>query len=208
MQILRVDIDRPDPKAIEEAVGIMMAGGVIIYPTDTCYGLGADITNSTALHKISRIKGRDEDRPISMIVKSVDYIKRMSYLDPRMEQVLRDHLPGPFTFLVPNSGLHSFPHPKIGVRIPDCGLTRVLADWMPVPYATTSANYAEAAPAYSIEEMHQTLLTRGFGRVTPDLILDAGPLRRCEPSAIVDLTGWPPEVIREGEKPIDWKKYE
>lgn len=203
MEIIKVDPSNPRQDAIEKAVFSLKQGGVIAYPTDTCYGLGADMVNYFGLQRLYRLKGRNYNKPISVIVKSIDKIKQMTEVDDSRENFLKKYLPGPITVVLLNLDYQSFEHISIGLRMPKYKITQLLAENFNRPFATTSANVSELNPCYSAEEIVYQFQSRKY---QPDLILDAGRLEKNPPSTVVDLIKWPPRVLRQGGLKIEEAK--
>lgn len=195
MKILRVNPANPDPRIIRDARDVLRFGGVVAYPTDTCYGLGADMSNIIGVDKIYKIKKRSTKRPFSIIVGTISDIKKICLVDEKQEKILRKFLPGAITFILLNLEFKTFPQNTIAVRIPNYKITRLLAESFCKPFATTSANIAGKNPCYSIDKF---LAQLGKTKNIPDLILDAGELENNKPSTIVNLIKWPPRIIRQG----------
>lgn len=200
MKILKVNLEKPEPGVVEEAVQVMREGGVIVYPADTCYGIGCDPTNTFAMEKLYSIKLRDREKGVSLTVRDIKMIKEfgMASLDEQAEEILRKYFPGPFTFLLVNTNFKYCPQSAVAVRVPDHALMGALSKNFNAPYTTTSANISGEPPAYSVAEMEEKLLNPEFLINVPDLVLDGGELPRNPPSTIVDLTSWPPKVVRQG----------
>lgn len=207
MKILKVNPEnlRESEKAIIEAAKVMLGGGTIVFPTDTVYGLGADATNEHAVKKIFQIKKRDKKRPISVIVRDLDMIKKVAMVDKRLERVLPLIFPGAITAIL----LKKYKLPEdltagghtIGLRIPDYKLTQYLSENMGRPYVATSANISGEQATTKIGEV-----IKFFEKSTakPDLILDGGDLKCSQPSTVLDLASEKPKIIRIG--PVTPKK--
>ena len=145
--------------------------------------------------KIYKIKKRTDKKPLSVIVKSIYDLKKYAVLNQKQEAILKEYLPGPYTFVLLSSDYGIFNQSSIGVRIPRYKLTALIADKFGSPYATTSANQSGQGPCY-----HLDCLLNQFkdANCQPNLILDAGELNKKPPSTVVDLTRWPPHIIRKG----------
>jgi L-threonylcarbamoyladenylate synthase len=199
MKIIKINPKKPDESIIDDVVETLKQGGVIVYPSDTCYGLGADITNIFAIEKIYRIKNRNNKQPLSIIVKNIEQLQKYALVKTNQKTILLNHLPGPFTFLLLNLNYKYFKLSKIGLRIPDYLITQLIANKFNKPYATTSANITNNQPCYSIGDFLKQINKSIY---LPDLILDAGPLPVNPPSTIVDLTGEEPIILRQGGKKL------
>lgn len=195
MKIIKINPKTPEPDIIEEAVESLKSGGVIIYPTDTCYGFGADMTNIFALEKIYRIKGRENRKPLSMIVKNIGQIEKFALVESQQKKILEQYLPGPYTFIMLNIDYRTIKLASLGIRIPDYKVTQAIANRFHRPYATTSANKSNEEPCYSVSCILKQFSNNQY---LPNLILDAGELAKNSPSTVVNLTGNKPVVLRQG----------
>lgn len=203
MRILNIDPNNPNPEIISQAVDCLRYGGVIVYPTDTCYGLGVDVTNPIAIERLYELKKRNRNKPVSVIVFSIRYIKEhLAILEPKQEEAIRNYLPGPITFILTSRSQNDFSHTKIGIRIPAYRLTQLISNKFQGPYATTSANISDWDMCYSINDYLYQLEKSGTNQ-RPDLILDGGILPKNLASTVVDLTENPPKIIRQGS--VDFK---
>jgi L-threonylcarbamoyladenylate synthase len=191
-------------EAVAQAAEVLRAGGVLLYPTDTLYGLGADSLNREALDKIFAIKGRDEGKPIHSIVAEVDAAAPYAVVSPLAQALSDKLLPGPLTLLlaktatVPEwavSGRDTF-----GIRVPANTFCLALADAFGKPYTATSANKAGQEPMRNVDVI---LAQLGDAANTIDLIIDAGELPASQPSTVVDARGKEPVVLRKGAIPTD-----
>jgi len=207
MNILKVNPEnlRESEEAIIEAAKIMLAGGTVVFPTDTVYGLGGDATSEKAIEKIFKIKGRDERKPLSVVVRDLAMAKKVAYVDVRLEKALNLIWPGAITVILPNREklprILTAGRPGIGLRVPDYKLTHLLTENMGRPYVATSANLSGEIATTKI----QSIFKYFEGRVhRPDLILDAGDLKFSQPSTVLDLTGRAPKIVRIG--PVNKKK--
>jgi tRNA threonylcarbamoyl adenosine modification protein (Sua5/YciO/YrdC/YwlC family) len=191
--------ENPNPRQIQKVVKILKRGGLIIYPTDTVYGLGCDITNNKAIEKIARIKGvKLEKAKFSFICDSLshlsDYVKQ---IDNSTFKILKRALPGPYTFILPGSNTlpKIFKKKKtVGIRIPDNNIIRALVEELGNPIVSTSIRDDDAILEYTtdpelIYEKWENLI---------DLFIDGGYGDNTA-STIIDLTADIPEVIREGK---------
>jgi L-threonylcarbamoyladenylate synthase len=183
----------------------MLKGGTVIFPTDTVYGLGCDATNETAVKKVFKIKGRDEKKPLAIIVRDLEMLKKVAFVDRKLEKALSAILPGAVTLILWRR--HKLPDilsankETIGLRIPDYKLTYLLSENMGRPYVATSANISGEQATTKIDKVLK-YFEKNY--LKPDLILDAGELKFCEPSTVLDLTSEKPKIVRVG--PVDKKK--
>ena len=170
------------------ARSIMRSGGLVVYPTDTVYGLGADATSEEAVNAVYLAKGRPSDKAISVAVASLDQIRQLAGLDPRLAKVLSRILPGPYTVLLQPTG--KLPHlsasGKIGIRIPQHPFALMLCRDFPV--TCTSANLSgKPSPRVASEVT-----------VAADLIIDGGPCPLGLESTVLDFSSDRPRVLRRG----------
>lgn len=201
MRVINLDISNPAKfsLAIKEAVDCLKNGGVIVYPTDTIYGLGCDALNEKAVEKVFKIKKRENKKPFSTMVRNTEEIKKYAYLNTRNERILEAILPGPYTLILP--GAKKFPpavaagSTNVGIRIPSHPVTEKLTEFFEKPIITTSVNIAEGEP---MNDPFKIVDLFGQEKFKPDLILDLGKLKDARPSTIIDLTRRSPQIIRSG----------
>ena len=207
MRILKVDPEnlRESEEAIVEAAKVMLAGGTVVFPTDTVYGLGCDATNENAIRKIFKLKNRATDKPLAIIVRDSAMAKKVAFIDQRLERAMDVMFPGAITVILWRR--HKLPailtanKETIGLRIPDYKLTHLLSENMGRPYVATSANVSKEPATTKIEQVIR-YFEKSFAK--PDLILDAGDLKFSEPSTVLDLTVEKPKIVRIG--PVNRKK--
>lgn len=187
-----------DRKSIIEVVRIIRRGGIVVYPTETCYGIGVDATNPAAVRKIFGLKGRETGKAISVIFGDEGMAKRYVALSPIEKSLISRFMPGPLTLVS-----------RIKKKLPVCGKTlawrisanktaRALAKAVAVPITATSANLSGRPLIYNIKEVKKVF----GGKV--DAIIDGGNLRKRAPSTLVDARGKKIKILREG--PISEKK--
>ncbi len=202
MTVVPINPAHPDPAAIAAASDVLRKGGVIVYPTDTCYGIGADPHNTRAVARIAAMKRRDERKKYSVIVNGIAGIERVAILTDSQRAALERSLPGPFTFVLLAADLQLLGSNTVGIRVPDHEVTRQLAVAFGAPFISTSANLTGEPALYSYEAIREEFLGVQESSNLPDLVLDAGTLPDIPPSTIVDLTCTPPVIIRQGAAPF------
>ncbi len=194
-----------DQKSLEESVKraaeALAGGGVILYPTDTLYGLGIDVTNPQAVEKLYSIKGRSNKKPVSLMVASFRQIEESIEIDDLIINiVLQKILPGKITVLLKNKlyrryavfeYLQNNPE-KIAFRIPDNKFCNMLNEALKVPISTTSANISGSTDILHVSDLPHSITER------LDLIIDAGEARDVRGSTIVDFTREPYKIVRKG----------
>ncbi|NER16688.1 L-threonylcarbamoyladenylate synthase [Spongiivirga citrea] len=194
--------ENPNPKEIEQAVKCLKSGGLIIYPTDTVYGLGCDITNTRALERIAKIKGvKLEKANFSFVCHDLsnlsDFVKQ---IDTPTFKILKRALPGPYTFILPgnNSLPNVFKRKKtVGIRVPDNEIALSLVRSLGNPIVSTSIHDEDELIEYTTDP---ELILEKWDHLV-DMVIDGGYGDNV-PSTIIDLTN-DPEVIREGKGSLD-----
>ena len=185
--------DNPDMDLISEVIDIMAKGGVILYPTDTVYGLGANIFNNDAVQRIYEIKKRDPSKPLSVLVQDTESLELIADLNRNSREIVNKWLPGPFTFILNKKKIVS-PYvsasAKVGVRIPDYKIARALASLFPI--TTTSANITNECTLSNPQD-----ILKQIGD-TVDLVIDVGDLDKAKPSTVIDLSSSKPTLVRNG----------
>lgn len=202
-EIIKIYEDKPSEAAIKKVVEVLKNGGLVIYPTDTVYGLGCDITNSRALEKIAKIKGiKLEKANFSFVCSDLsnlsDYVKQ---IDTSTFKILKRALPGPYTFILPgNNDLpKEFRKKKtVGIRVPDNNIAREIVKLLGNPIVSTSIHDEDEVIEYSTDP--ELIFEKWQNKV--DLVIDGGYGDNMA-STIIDLTGYEPEVIREGKGSLD-----
>lgn len=202
-QFIKIYPDKPNEAAIAKVVKILKDGGLVIYPTDTVYGLGCDITNTKALERIAKIKGvKLEKANFSFICHDLsnlsDYVKQ---IDTATFKILKKSLPGPYTFILPgNNNLPKEFKKKttVGIRIPDNSIALEIVRQLGNPIVSTSIYDEDDVIEYTTDpelifEKWQNLV---------DLVIDGGYGDNIG-STIIDLSGHEPVVVREGKGSLD-----
>lgn len=202
-QFLKIYTKNPNEQAIEKVVKCLQNGGLIIYPTDTVYGLGCDIRQTKALEKISKIKGiKLEKANFSFVCHDLsnlsDYIKQ---IDTSTFKILKRTLPGPYTFIL--NGNNNLPKEfkkkaTVGIRVPDNSITQEIVRKLGAPIVSTSIHDEDELIEYSTDP---ELIFEKWQDIV-DIVIDGGYGENI-PSTIVDLTKDEPVIIREGKGSID-----
>jgi tRNA threonylcarbamoyl adenosine modification protein (Sua5/YciO/YrdC/YwlC family) len=195
-EVLRVHPDRLKGRHIQRAVDVLRSGGVIVYPTDTIYGLGCDITNKNAIERVRRIKGRDKKKPMSFVCADLTHISDYARVSNYAHRILKRCLPGAYTFILPATRqtprILQTKQQTVGLRIPDHPVPLALVDALGQPILSTSANYSEQ------EVITEPWVLEDELGPQVDLIMECGPLP-VEASSVVSLIGDEVEVLREGK---------
>lgn len=201
--IIRIYEENPNPKAIKQVVEVLKKGGLIIYPTDTVYGLGCDITNTKALEKIARIKGVKLDKSnFSFICHDLsnlsDYVKQ---IDTKTFKILKRALPGPYTFILPGSKTlpAAFKKKKeVGIRVPNNNIALEIVKLLGNPIVSTSIRDEDEIIEYTTDP--ELILEKWDNLV--DLVIDGG-YGDNQASTVVDLSQDEPLIVREGKGSLE-----
>jgi L-threonylcarbamoyladenylate synthase len=192
-----VILKHPDSRVLKTVAKQLRAGAVVVFPTDTAYALGCDATNKKAVAKIFKIKGRDASKALPMIVADIKMAKKFFELETRHAQ-LATHWPGPLSMIVKAKKaivLGALSKGTGAVRVPDSAAARELSKDASRPLVATSANVSGRPACYSVK----AYLTQLGRNCAPDIVLDAGALRRRRPSTIVKIgKDGRIEVLRKG----------
>jgi tRNA threonylcarbamoyl adenosine modification protein (Sua5/YciO/YrdC/YwlC family) len=202
-EFIKIYPENPNPKAIQKVVNVLKKGGLIIYPTDTVYGLGCDITNMKALERIARIKGvKLEKSNFSFVCEDLsnlsDYVKQ---IDSTTFKILKRALPGAYTFILPGSKQLPNPFKKrktVGIRVPDNAITLALVRALGNPIVSTSIRDDDDIVEYTTDP--ELILEKWDNLV--DIVIDGG-YGGNEASTIVDLSGDEPVIVREGKGSLE-----
>ena len=202
-ELVKIYPENPNPKAIQKVVETLKKGGIIIYPTDTVYGLGCDITNVKALDRIAKIKGVKLERSnFSFICHDLsnlsDYVTQ---IETPIFKLLKRTLPGPYTYILP--GASTLPHPfkkkkTVGIRIPDNSIAVEIVKSLGNPIVSTSIHDDDEILEYSTDP--ELIYEKWNSKV--DLVIDGG-YGDNQPSTVIEVNGTEVSVIREGKGSID-----
>lgn len=179
------------------AVDLLRQGGVVAYPTDTLYGLGADAFNEAAVERVFVIKGRPHGMPLPLLLADADALAQVASETPPLARVLAERFwPGALTLVIPRSPkvpeLVSGRGWKVGVRVPDHPVPRELARRLGAPITGTSANKSGGPDPRTAEDVRRQL------GETVDLVIEGGDPPAGQPSTVLDLTGPSPRIVRAG----------
>jgi len=188
----------PNPRDLDRVVAVLQRGGVIIYPTDTVYGIGCDITNVKAVERVIKLKGlKPKDAHFSFICKDLSNIADFAKVSNPIFKLMKKNLPGPFTFILP--GLHRVPdyflskRKTVGIRIPNHQIPLELVDRLGNPILTTSLKDSDEVVEYTTDP---ELIYENYKNLV-DVVIDGG-IGGNIPSTIIDCSGDEPVILREG----------
>ncbi len=202
--LIKIYPDNPNEKVIQQVVDVLKKGGIIIYPTDTVYGMGCDISNSKAIDKICKIRGiKPEKANFSFICYDLSHISDFTrQIDNETYRVIKKALPGPFTFIfnanknVPK--LLSSNKKTVGIRVPDNTIAREIVKMLGNPILSTSIHDDDEIIEYSTDP---ELIHEKYKDIV-DLVIDGG-YGDNEPSTIVDCSVGDFEILRQGKGKLD-----
>lgn len=201
MKLLQTDMHKIDPECVQEANHCLTAGKIIIYPTDTVYGLGANIFHREAVLRIRELKGREQDKPFSCMISDHAQVQQLcTEIRDYALHLAAAFWPGPVTFVfrakeeVPEVVVSA--EGKIGLRVPAHAFIDRLMAIHGDPVVSTSANLSGEPPPTSIGMIRDEMLA------SVDLVVDAGPCPLQIPSTVVDVSGEQPALLRWGAVPF------
>lgn len=198
MQYLCVHPVNPQQRLIAQAIALVRAGGVIVYPTDSCYALGCQIGDKTAMERIRRLRDLDDNHDFTLVCRDLSDISTYARVDNQAYRLLKMLTPGPYTFILGASRevprrLQNPKRKTIGIRVPDQPVVRMLLDELAEPLmSVTLIMPGSDLPLTDPEEMRDLI-----GRQV-DAIIDGGSCG-CEPTSVIDLTDEVPTVRRQGK---------
>ena len=198
MQYLKVHPVNPQLRLISQVVASVRQGGVIVYPTDSCYALGCQIGDKAAMERIRRLRNLDVDHDFTLVCRDLSDIANYAKVDNQAYRMLKMLTPGPYTLIL--SASREVPrrlqNPKrrtIGLRVPEHPIVHMLLDTLGEPLmSVTLIMPGSDLPLTEPEEMQQLI-----GRQV-DVIVDGGSCG-CEPTTVIDLTGEAPVLVRQGK---------
>src|SRR5512139_1398281 len=193
--LVSINPQNPQARLIRKVVEILRAGGIVVYPTDTYYGIGCDLLNPRAIERVYQLKRRDKSKPFSFICSDLTNISHYAKVSNYAYRTMKRLLPGPYTFILEGSRLV----PKImltkrktaGIRVPDNAICLALVRELGNPIITTSAATPEGESFHDASLIHDH-----FGGLV-DAVID-GSAVSGEPSSVISLIGDAPEIIRRG----------
>ena len=196
MKRIQIHPDNPQPKYLKTAADALRDGGLIIYPTDSVYGLGCDLFNKSAVEKIYHFKGNDKRKLLSFICPDLKAISEYAYVSNPAYKIMKHLLPGPYTFIlnasrqVPKILLEK--RRTVGIRVPDNAVCQALLSEFGGPIINTSACLSDQTYLNDPDEIART-----FAHLA-DVFLDAGT-GGLDPSTIIDFTQEEPVIVRQGK---------
>ncbi len=198
-KIIKIYPENPQEKHIDEVVNVLQNGGVIIYPSDSVYTMGCDITNYKAMERLAQIKGvKLEKTHFSMVCNDLSHLSDYTKsIDTSTFRFLKSHIPGPYTFILEAN--NKLPkayknHKTVGIRVPDHPVPLLLVEKLGNPISSTSIHDDDEIVEYTTDP---ELIAEKYDYLV-DLVIDSGYSDNV-PTTIVDLTSGVPEIIRQGK---------
>ncbi|HCC51526.1 MAG TPA: threonylcarbamoyl-AMP synthase [Porphyromonadaceae bacterium] len=196
--LLRIYPENPNPKDIRKVACVLQDGGLVIYPTDTMYAIGCDALNVRAVEQICRMKGVNPQKSnLAIICYDLSSISEHAKVSNAVFKLIRDYLPGPYTFILPTS--NNLPkiyknRKEVGIRMPDNSIIHEICRELGHPVMTMSVHYNPEEPEYTTDP---ELIQERYG-ADVDIVIDGG-YGDTEGSTVVDCTTEPFEIIRQGK---------
>lgn len=173
---------------VNKAVNALEKGGIVVYPSDTVYGMAVDATNMPSVNALSELKGRRADQKFSYNFSDIEMIETFTDIDEDQKKILSKYLPGPFTFIIKDD---------ISIRIPNDTIITDITKAFGSPTTATSANLTGMDPITSIRSLDVKLY------LAADLIIEDVNFRGAKPSTVVDIRQRPYKILRQGELPFE-----
>ncbi len=173
-----------DPNVLERATQVLQNGGVVAYPSETCYGFLANYHDESAIRKIYKLKNRPFEKQFLVIVSDLEEVKKIAILTPLAEKLAQKFWPGALTLVLPSE------ENTLAVRVPAHDFSQKLLQECGLPLVSTSANLSGEDNPYTAEQV---------AKLEPDLLIDAGEITPEPPTTIVDCTGEKPKILRLGK---------
>jgi len=195
-KILKISGKKPNKKKIREAAKVIMSGGVIIFPTETVYGIACSPFKKKAVERIFKLKGRNWNKPLAVIVENFKQVKTLTKnLSPKAKEIMSRYWPGPLTLVLNKSS--EIPAyvtarlKKVGIRMPDHPISKELIRTCGIPLVATSANISGSADPKTARQALKQL-------IDVDLLIDGGRTQVGKASTVIDATGKKVKILRKG----------
>jgi tRNA threonylcarbamoyl adenosine modification protein (Sua5/YciO/YrdC/YwlC family) len=193
--IFKINEQNPQERLVDKVIAILKDGGVIAYPTDTCYGIGCDITNKKAIEKVYKIKGQDKKKPFSFICSDLKNISQYANVSNYAYRLMKKRLPGCYTFILDGSSqvpkMMLTKRKTAGIRIPDNNICIKIVEGLGNPIISTTASMGNGEIIND-----PSLIEEYFGNKL-DVVVDGG-ISTGNQSSVVSLIDDEPEILREG----------
>jgi len=203
MQIFKVDYKNPDPRLIKKVVRIIKAGGIVVVPTDTVYGICGNALNEKTVKKIHKLKKRSKDKGFNLGLYPVNRVFKYAEFNPLIPEIIKNLPEQSLSFALPKKvRLPNFLNPEfktVAFHFFFSEWEKEIFKYLDAPIIATSANISELPDTNSIDEVADYFRHTFGSPFEPDLILDGGKLKKRKSSAIIELAGENIKVIRSGD---------
>jgi len=191
--MIKTIVTKVNKDSIKKAVRILRKGGLVVYPTETCYGLGADATNVKVIKRVYKVKKRPYSKPIHIIVSSLKMMGKYGEITKEIKFLVKKFMPGPLNIVTEKKKtIPKILNPNdIAFRIPNNHVALKLVQEAKIPITATSANISGQPPLYKIKDVIKTFENK------VEMILDCGNLKKVKPSTFIDMRS-KPRILREG----------
>ena len=200
-QYLQIHPHDPQPRLISRAVDIIRGGGVVVYPTDSCYALGCNVGNKAAMERVRRIRQAGRNHNFTLVCKDLSEISSYAQVDNSIYRLLRSLTPGPYTFILTSTRevpkrLQNPKRRTIGIRIPNHPVSIAMLHELDEPIMSSTLMLpGESLPMTDPEEIQDQLCN------VVDGVVDSGSCG-LEPTTVIDLAGDTPQLVRQGRGPL------
>lgn len=188
---MRISLEKDYERSVSESKRAVVEGKLIIYPTDTVYGIGGNALDEKVVAKVYAAKGRNERKPLSMILGKFEMIEEYCYINNEERAILLKYLPGPYTFIMRlKKKIPVSENDRVGIRVPNYMFIRRVSSELGLPIITTSANRSGEKEPCSLEELDDAIARKAA------VIVDGGRCAFCQVSTVVDLVDR--KILRKG----------
>ncbi|MDJ0574926.1 MAG: L-threonylcarbamoyladenylate synthase [Xenococcaceae cyanobacterium MO_234.B1] len=207
--LYKVHPQNPQKRTIEKIVSALRSGAVMLYPTDTVYAIGCDLSVKSALQKVRQIKQLSNDKPLTFLCSSLSNIAQYAKVSDRAYRIMKHLIPGPYTFLLPATKLvpklvMSPKRKTTGIRVPDHVICQELLQSLGNPIVSSSAHLPDEEGDFPTIGLEKARLFDALDNLV-DIIIDDGIEPGSEVSTILDFTEEEPVVVRQG---LGWQEVE
>ena len=195
--VIKIHPVNPEPRLIRRAVDILRSGGIIIYPTDTVYGMGCSAEDKNAIERIYLVKRQRQDKPYSFVCSDLKHISEYAHVSNQAFKAMKHLIPGPYTFILPAAKMKQLPkilvsrRKTVGIRVPDSPITLALVRELGHPILSTSVSLEDGTLLNDPDSISERFNNQ------VEMIIDGGVLT-SDPSSVIDLTEDEPRVVRVG----------
>ena len=196
MEIIKINSKKIEKEKLQTVIKLLKKGKIIIFPTDTVYGIIADSQNKKAIEKIFKIKKRLKVKPLPVFVKDLKSAKKIAKIDKSQEKFIKSKWPGKFTFVFKRkpAKIYGIGKKTIGIRIPNYRILNKLLEKFKKPLIQTSANISGKGALTNIKKVLKEFKNQ---KNRPDLVINAGKLKKSKQSTVIDLIQKKQKILRK-----------